>query len=116
MFVLISLQILSKTVLILRRIQRDIIINIQRSSCKLAVITRYSGQIVIMLEFSRHTFKKILKYKISWKSVHWEPEFLQADGKDEANNYLSEFCKSVKFLFPQNISRFFGHSALEDET
>jgi hypothetical protein len=38
MCVLLSLQILSKTFLILRRVQQNIIINVQRSSCKVPVI------------------------------------------------------------------------------
>jgi hypothetical protein len=36
--VLISLQLLSETFLIIRRIQQDIIINVHRSSCKVPVI------------------------------------------------------------------------------
>jgi hypothetical protein len=37
-WVLISLQILSETFLILITIQRDIVINVQRSSCKVPVL------------------------------------------------------------------------------
>jgi len=33
-----SLQLMSETFLILRRIQRDIVINVCRSSCKMSVI------------------------------------------------------------------------------
>jgi hypothetical protein len=42
--------------------------------------------------------KKILKYKISWKPIEWEPSFsMQADGEmdihDEANSCFSQFCE-----------------------
>jgi hypothetical protein len=54
-----SLQLLSQTFLILRRIQRDIIVNVIKSSC----------QILMEIEFSRQTLKKKLQYQISWKWV-----------------------------------------------
>jgi len=60
-----SLQLLYETVLVLRRIHRDIIINIHWSSSK---VPCYSCQIVIQFDF-----QTILKHKISWKSVPWEP-------------------------------------------
>jgi len=48
-----SPQRLSETFLILRRIQRCIIINVRRSSCKVPIILVY---VLIRLEFSRHIF------------------------------------------------------------
>jgi hypothetical protein len=47
-----SPRLLSETFLILRRIQRVIIINVQISS---STRTRYSSQILIKLRFCRHT-------------------------------------------------------------
>jgi len=43
-------------------------------------------------------FKKIHKYKISWKSVQWDPSCPmrtdgQTDGHDEANSRFSKFCE-----------------------
>jgi len=62
---------LSLTFLVISRIQRDTIINIQRSPCKK---TGYACQILIKLEISVQIFeKKILKYQISRRSVQWEP-------------------------------------------
>jgi hypothetical protein len=38
--------------------------------------------------------KKILKYKISWKPVQWEPSCcMRRDGHDEANSRLSQICE-----------------------
>jgi hypothetical protein len=47
---LFSLQLLSETFLILRRIQRDTVIKVQTFSCKVPVVP---GQILMKLEFSR---------------------------------------------------------------
>jgi hypothetical protein len=52
--VLISLQFLSQTFLIVRRIQRDIIINVQKSSCKVPVIL---VRFLIKLKFSPQIFE-----------------------------------------------------------
>ena len=38
-------------------------------------------------------FRKILKCKISWKSVEWEPSSVRADRDDEASGRFSQFCE-----------------------
>ena len=88
------LYMLSKALVILRRIQRDIVVNVKTFSCKV---------LVILTGFERNlnfpnSFKKKLKYQISSKSVHWEPGCsIQADGQtvrqDEANSRFSSFCE-----------------------
>ena len=39
-----------------------------------------SCQILMKLEFSRQIFEKMLKCKISWKSVRWDPSFFSPCG------------------------------------
>jgi hypothetical protein len=56
MCVLIFSTTLSETFLILRRIQRYVIINVHQSSCK--VLYRYSCHILKKFEFSRQIFEK----------------------------------------------------------
>jgi hypothetical protein len=63
------LQLLSETFLILRRIRRDTITNVDMSSCKVIFIRVHYNETSI---FSTD-FRKITKYQISWKSVQWEP-------------------------------------------
>jgi len=60
--------------------------------------TRYSCPIVMKLEFSGQFFLKLLKYKISSISVHWESSCsMRADRRtdrhDEANSSFSQFCE-----------------------
>ena len=57
-----SLQLLPETFLILRRIQRDVIINVRRSSCKVPLFLSDCNKTWI---FSTD-FRKILKYQTSW--------------------------------------------------
>ena len=71
--------------------------------------TGYACQILIIIEFPRQIFKKILKYQISWKSVQWEPSCsLRTEGRterqtgrhDEANIHFSQFYRThlIKFF------------------
>ena len=48
------------------------------------------------LEFCRQNFRKVLKCKISRKSVQWEPLCsMRIDRHDAANSRFSEFCERV---------------------
>ena len=70
---LFSLQLLSETFLILRRIQRDII--------KMYIGSLYFCQISRNLAFSREIFEKILRYQITLKSVQWQSSHsMRTDG------------------------------------
>jgi hypothetical protein len=65
MCVLIFSTIVSKTFLIVRRNQRDIVINMKTSSCKVPV---NSCRILIKLEFPRRSFRKSSKIKFNQNS------------------------------------------------
>ena len=64
-----SLHLLTKTCYILRRTERDMIINVKSVFMK---NVRYSCHIVKKLEFFTTNFRKLLKYQISWKSLQSE--------------------------------------------
>jgi len=77
-----SLQILPERFLILRRTERDIIKNVYWSSCKVHVVTlvRFWRNFNLLSSF----FRKILKHKISWKSVQWETSCsMRTDGRTD---------------------------------
>ena len=58
-------QFLPETFLILRRIQRDITVNIHTSSCKVPVILfRFWLNLIFSIDFR--------KYQMSWESFQWE--------------------------------------------
>ena len=113
-----SVQVLSETFLILGKIQWDII-NVHMltpilltwriqwapnnaskwrmgfNSAFKGLSTHYSCHILMKPEFSRQIYK-ILKYKMSWKFVHWEAGFCMraggwTDGHHEANSCFSQF-------------------------
>jgi hypothetical protein len=85
-----SLQFLSETFLILRRNERDII------KMYISLHVKYP---LFVTDFNktwifRTDFRKLLKYKISWKSVKWEPScsmrtYRQTDRHDEALRNLA---------------------------
>jgi hypothetical protein len=94
MCVLVLSTKLSKTFLILNTIHQDIIINVHIPSCEVPVII---VGILIRLKFFSICFRKITKYQISCKSIHWEPNCSmrterrrdgQTDRYDEVNNRL----------------------------
>jgi hypothetical protein len=61
-----------------------------------------SCQILISLEFSRPIFRKILKYKILWKSVQWEPSCpVQTDGRTKVTKLTVFFTILAKA--PKNV-------------
>ena len=73
------LHFVSEIFSILKKIQRNNVINLHTSSCKVPVILSYFNENLI---FSTHFRKKILKYQISWKSVQWEPSCsMRTDGQ-----------------------------------
>jgi hypothetical protein len=71
------LQLLSKTFLILRRIQRDIFINVKSLHVKYPLFSDFNETSIFSTDFR----KKKLKYQVSSKSVQWEPScFMRTDG------------------------------------
>ena len=78
-----SLQILFEKFLILRRTEKDIIINVYWSSCKVPVRpVRYSSHLNFPDRLSKST-----KYQISWKSVQWKTSCsMRAGGRADMRN------------------------------
>jgi hypothetical protein len=82
------LQILFETFLILRRIQRDIVIDVETSSRKAPLLLSDFNETWI---FSTY-LKKKLEYQVSSKSVQWEQTEGQTDRHDEAHSRFSQYC------------------------
>ena len=80
-----SLQLLPETFLILRRIQRDTIINVHRYSR-----TRYSCRIWTKLEFSRH-FRKNTQISDFKKILPVGAELSHADGQTDMTKLIVIF-------------------------
>ena len=52
----------------------------------------YSCQILIKILISSTEFGKLLRYKFSWKSFHWDTSFsVRMDRHNEANSRLGNF-------------------------
>jgi len=91
---------LFKTFVILRRIRRDVTINVHRSSYKLAfILADFNENWILSTDF-----RKYLKYKISLKSVQWEPSCSlrmgrQTDGqKWRSHSRFSQFCECAHIV------------------
>jgi hypothetical protein len=86
---------LSETFLSLKRIQRDMIINVYRSSCKVPVIlVRLYRNLIFWI------FRKILKYQNSWKSTHTGRETDERKDwqkrQDDVSSKFSQFCERAQ--------------------
>ena len=87
------LQLLFETFLILWRIQRDTVINVKRSSCRVSVIFL---RILIKLEFSRQISEKISNIKFHQNPPSGSRVLCRrTDKHDEANSRFSQFCERV---------------------
>jgi hypothetical protein len=88
-----SLQLLSETFLILKRIQWNIVINVHRSSCKVPLLLSDFNETWI---FST-VFRDILKYQISWKSVQWQPSSsMRTDTQTDITKLIVAFRNDYK--------------------
>jgi hypothetical protein len=94
---LFSLEVLSETFLILRRIERDIIKNVQRSLRNIAII---SCQILMEFEFSQQIFEEYSNIKFHESPSIGSRELFHScertDGQDEANSLLRRRLKILK--------------------
>ena len=86
------LQLLSEKFLIVRRIQRDIIINLHKSSCK---VTLLLSDLMKTRIFSID-FTKIFKNQITLKSIQWERIFsMRTDGQRDRHTDMTKLFFSI---------------------
>ena len=94
MCLLIFSTISSETFLILWTIERDFIINVYWSSCKVPVS-------LVRVQWNVNLFERLSKNKcqISWKSVQWEPSCsVRADGQTDMTKLIVALRNSTNAL------------------
>jgi hypothetical protein len=109
-----SLRLLSETFLILRPSQRDIIINVHRSSRKVPVIlVSFNGSWIFSTDF-----RKIHKHQLSWKSVKWEQSCsMRTDRRTERQTDMTKLTVAFRnFANNNNNNNNFGEERLLNET
>ena len=88
-----SLQLLSKTFLVLWEIQRDTVINVKTPSRKVLILVWFEWNFIFLDRFSR---KKTLKHQIYSKFAQWESSCsMRKDGQEEANTRFLQFCEGA---------------------
>ena len=99
--VLIFFTTLSETFLILRRMLRDVVINYVGLPVKYPLLL---SDFNLTWTFTTD-FRKILKYKILWKSARWEPSCsLRTDGQADMTKLIDAFRNFAKA--PKKRNRF----------
>ena len=90
-----SLQLLCETFLILRRIQRDIIINVHRSSCQLPLIlVRFYGDLNFLNRLSKNAhISDFMKIRPAGAKFYADRRM---DRHDEANDGFPQLCHRAK--------------------
>jgi hypothetical protein len=87
------LQLLSETFLFLRRNQRDIIINVHRSSYKVPLLLSDLNETWIFLT----DFRKIIKCEISWKSILSEPSCcIRTEGRTDRQRDMTKLIVAFR--------------------
>ena len=107
-----SLQLLSEIFLTLRRTELDMIIDVYWFAWKLVIISVRFYETWIFLTH----YRKILKYQLSWKFVHWEPRCsMRTEQTSRSYKYswfqtfaliwiLYIFCRGIKYLASSHTS------------
>ena len=103
---LFSLKLLFETLLIIRRIQRDIVIEVKTSSCKLSVIfVRFQ----LNLNFLDRFWKKVSDIKFNQiRSVG--AELFHADGQTDGRTHITKLIVAFRNFakVPNKIIAFFS--------
>ena len=87
-----SVQLLSETFIILRRIQREFTINVHRNSYIPDIIPDFNQICIISSDI-----RKILKYRVSWKSCQWESGWsMRADRRTDMTILMDISCNFAK--------------------
>jgi hypothetical protein len=102
----LSLQLLSEIILILRRTEQDITINVFRASCKVPVsIVMLQRNLNFLDRFSKNAqIPNVMKIRPVEAMMFCADR--QTDRLDEANSRFSQFCKCAqKLILPRGEPR-----------